>query len=99
MQDFIDIESPFIVLVRLLSVVQQTSHTVGRKKRALHLRSEVRRWILAGQVSPGQALPSRREMARKFGVSLWTAQRALNELRGDGYVQADSTRGTFVVDR
>jgi GntR family transcriptional regulator len=57
------------------------------------MRAEIDRGVL--QVS--DRLPGEREICRRFGVSRTTVRRALEELKGQGYVSADGTRGWFVT--
>lgn len=42
-------------------------------------------------------LPSRRELAREYGVSPLTIERAINPLISEGVLRADDRRGTFVA--
>lgn len=50
-----------------------------------------------GEHRPGEKLPSERELARRFGCSLITVRRALDELSREGRVRRDQGRGTFVL--
>ncbi len=52
--------------------------------------------IEARELQPGDAVPSERELARTFEVSLMTARHALAELERDGLV--DRRRGAGTVD-
>lgn len=57
---------------------------------------ELRGQILTGELAPGGQLPTRVEIERSFGASPATVQRALEELRRDGFVQVQGRQGTFV---
>lgn len=57
------------------------------------LRAEVR----AGRWQAGSALPSRRELARDYGVDVGTLQRAIRGLVADGILEASARRGTTVA--
>jgi len=53
--------------------------------------------IEGGQLQPGDAVPSERELARSFAVSLMTARHALAELEHEGLVDRRRGAGTFVA--
>lgn len=57
------------------------------------LRSKIRRadWPV------GSMLPSRRDLARHFGVSTLTVERAIGRLVDEGLLRSDDRRGTFVA--
>lgn len=52
--------------------------------------------IQAGQLEPGEKLPSEAELINHFGVARMTARQAIQELRGEGLVIAEHGRGVFV---
>ena len=52
--------------------------------------------IDAGELQPGDPVPSERELARNFEVSLMTARHALAELEHEGLVDRRRGAGTFV---
>ena len=53
--------------------------------------------IEAGELQPGDAVPSERELARTHEVSLMTARHALAELEREGLVDRRRGAGTFVA--
>jgi AcrR family transcriptional regulator len=55
--------------------------------------------IGAGELVPGEPIPSARRIARDHGVALATATKVLAVLRDDGLVRAVPGVGTVVVDR
>lgn len=55
--------------------------------------------ILAGDWSPGQALPSIRELAASSGVSVITVKRAYEELERAGLIQTRQGKGSVVTER
>jgi len=65
--------------------------------RYLQLARLMRADIDRGVLHVGDRLPGEREICRRFDVSRTTVRRALEELRNQGYVQADATRGWFVT--
>ncbi len=64
------------------------------KKIAAKLRAQV----ADGSFAPGALLPSRRDLAKQFGVDVNTVQRSIKLLLDDGLLRADGWRGTFVAD-
>ncbi len=61
------------------------------------IQNAIRRRIDSGQLKPGNAVPSERELARIHNVSLMTARHALTELARDGIVERRHGAGTFVA--
>jgi AcrR family transcriptional regulator len=53
--------------------------------------------IAAGELRPGDRVPSTREITRTWGVAMATATRALASLRDRGLVHAEPGRGTVVT--
>jgi GntR family transcriptional regulator len=51
----------------------------------------------SGEQNPGDQLPPERELARRYGCSLITIRRALDELSREGRLQRHRGRGTFVL--
>jgi GntR family transcriptional regulator len=58
---------------------------------------QLRAAILAGNLSPGEKLPSVREMARNLKVNPLTVARAVNELESAGLVESRWGKGSFVL--
>jgi GntR family transcriptional regulator/MocR family aminotransferase len=54
--------------------------------------------ILSGQLKPGSALPSSRELAQQLRVSRNTIVLAFERLANEGYLRMRSGSGTFVTD-
>src|SRR3954451_8332674 len=63
------------------------------------IADELRRAILSGELPPGAALPSERELARRHGTARNTARQAIDFLEADGLVEAQHGRGVFVRER
>jgi len=57
---------------------------------------EIRGRILTGDLRPGDRIPSVRQIARRWGVAVATATRAMTTLRDDGLVEATVGSGTVV---
>src|SRR5690348_9768699 len=58
-----------------------------------NLRSKIRQ----GHWPVGAMFPSRRDLAKEYGVSPITVERAVTRLLADGLLRADDRRGTFVA--
>ncbi|WP_329115695.1 TetR/AcrR family transcriptional regulator C-terminal domain-containing protein [Streptomyces sp. NBC_01353] len=63
----------------------------------LAIAAEIRRRIHAGELSPGNRVPSTRAITREWGVAMATATKALAALRQEGLVRAEPGVGTVVV--
>jgi AcrR family transcriptional regulator len=63
----------------------------------LRIATELRRRIAAGELRPGDRLPSTRALAAEWGVALATAGRAVAELRRAGVVRTQARAGTVVA--
>jgi len=59
----------------------------------------VRKKIVRGTWGPGDKLPTRGELLKRFRVSSLTVQRAMDQLTEDGFIDAQGARGTFVAER
>jgi DNA-binding transcriptional regulator YhcF (GntR family)/AcrR family transcriptional regulator len=58
--------------------------------------AELRQRIEAGELAPGERVPSTREITRQWGVAMATATKVLTELRQQGLVRAVPGVGTVV---
>ena len=59
---------------------------------------EYRRPIVNGEWPPGQRIPTVRKTAAHLHVTMVTAQRAMQELQQQGFVESRGPRGSFVSD-
>jgi len=59
--------------------------------------SDIQRQMLAGDLRPGDKLPSTDELCRRYGVSKITVNRAMDELTSAGLVVRKRGKGTFVL--
>ncbi len=59
---------------------------------------EVKARIVSGTYSPGDKLPSVRELAVEAGVNPNTMQKAMSELERTGLVISNRTQGRFVTE-
>ena len=62
------------------------------------LIGQIRAGIVSGAFSPGERLPSVRDLAMEAGVNPNTMQRALTELERDGLVYSQRTSGRYVTE-
>lgn len=67
--------------------------------RYVQIADDLRAKITAGTHPPGSKLPSNKELTEQYGVADGTVRAALEELRGEGIVETQSTLGTFVKRR
>ena len=56
--------------------------------------SQIKAQIIAGKLSPGEALPSIRALAKDLRISVITTKRAYDELEADGF-----GKGCFVAEK
>ena len=61
------------------------------------LRNEVVRGIAQEELSPGDALPSVRNLASDLGINLHTVNKAYALLRDEDYVEMKGRKGAFVA--
>src|ERR1700693_6187355 len=60
---------------------------------------ELRRRIESGEYPPGSLLPSEHQLTEEFGIARPTVVRALRVLRGDGWIETQQGKGSFVRGR
>ncbi|HEY3333509.1 MAG TPA: substrate-binding domain-containing protein [Capsulimonadaceae bacterium] len=61
------------------------------------IENDLRARLARGDWAVGTQFPSRRELAKQYGVELKTLQRAMGALLSDHLLKADGTRGTIVL--
>ncbi len=62
------------------------------------LMEQIKLALVSGGFSPGERLPSVRDLAAEAGVNPNTMQRALQELEREGLVYTQRTAGRFVTE-
>jgi len=70
-------------------------HPVVKVPKYYQVKSEI--LSLIGDLAPGSALPTERELAERFETSRTTNRQAIAELVVDGRVERTQGRGTFVA--
>lgn len=68
------------------------------RKKFLHLIDYITEAIDSGELTPGESLPTQRELSRKLNLSIGTITKAFAELEKMGYLSGEIGRGTFVRD-
>ena len=61
--------------------------------------SQIKAQIIAGKLSPGEALPSIRALAKDLRISVITTTRAYDELEADGFLFTVAGKGCFVAEK
>lgn len=64
----------------------------------IQLMERIQHDIISGVYSPGQKLPSVRDLALEAAVNPNTMQKALSELEKSGLVYSQRTSGRFITD-
>jgi GntR family transcriptional regulator of arabinose operon len=77
-----------------LDLRQEVSGQPKHERLKNHLVNE----IIAGRLSPGQALPSERQFMQALGVARMTICQALGSMESDGLIRRVQGKGTFVDD-
>ena len=62
----------------------------------MQIVNQIKAMIMSGELSPGEALPSMRNLAMQMRVSLITTKRAYEELERDGFIETYTGKGSFV---
>ncbi len=61
------------------------------------IAEELRRRVGAGELKPGDRLPSHRELAVDFAVSVGSVREAISMLVSEGLIETQAARGTYVA--
>lgn len=69
-----------------------------KAKLSARLISEMRTRLLAGELSPGQKLPTEQQLTKQYCVSRTVVREAIATLAADGLVEARQGAGIFVVN-
>lgn len=62
------------------------------------ISSQIKAQIIAGKLSPGEALPSIRALAKDLKISVITTKRAYDELEAQGLINTVAGKGCFVAE-
>ena len=61
------------------------------------ISGQIKAQILSGALSPGDALPSIRGLAKDLKISVITTKRAYDELEAEGFIYTLPGKGSFVA--
>ncbi len=61
--------------------------------------TQLKAQIVSGSLSPGEALPSIRALAKDLKISVITTKRAYDELEAQGFVYTVAGKGCFVAEK
>lgn len=64
----------------------------------LQIKQHLYRQIVTGKLSPGQKIPSVRELAVQLTVNVNTVQRALQQMNSEGVLYTKRGEGNFVTE-
>ena len=76
-----------------------TDHRIERRpKLSESVVAAIRKQLLAGEILPGQKLPTEGQLTETFGVSRTVIREALAKLAADGLVEPRQGAGVFVIE-
>lgn len=81
----------------LLGVIDGEPDDSEHQHASRRVAEQLRRQIEAGAYSPGEQLPSYRQLAEEFGIAVNTAQAAVRLLVAEGRATVRPSSGTFVA--
>lgn len=62
------------------------------------IASQIKARIISGDLTPGEALPSIRGLAKDLKISVITTKRAYDELEAAGFINTVAGKGCFVAE-
>lgn len=63
------------------------------------IASQIKAQIISGALTPGDALPSIRGLAKDLKISVITTKRAYDELEAAGFINTVAGKGCFVAEK
>ena len=63
------------------------------------IAKQIKKMIISGELSPGEALPSMRFLAKELRISVITTKRAYSDLERDGFIETVTGKGSFVANQ
>ena len=63
------------------------------------IAQQIKKMIISGELSPGDALPSIRFLAKELRISVITTKRAYSDLERDGFIETVTGKGSFVANQ
>lgn len=61
----------------------------------VQLKQEIMAWLAAGELQPGEQMPSENEIAARYSISRQTVRQTLGELEQEGWLYRVQGKGTF----
>ncbi|MCM1149786.1 MAG: GntR family transcriptional regulator [Butyricicoccus sp.] len=61
--------------------------------------AQIKKAVISGELSAGDALPSIRALAKDLRISVITTKRAYDELEKDGYINTVAGKGCYVAPK
>ncbi len=61
--------------------------------------NQIKNFIVNGELSSGELLPSIRNLAKELRISVITTKRAYEELERDGYIYSVAGKGSYVAEK
>ena len=63
------------------------------------IAAQIKKMIISGALSPGEALPSMRFLAKELRISVITTKRAYSDLERDGFIETVTGKGSYVANQ
>ena len=63
------------------------------------ITAQIKSLVMSGALSPGDALPSMRLLAKELRISVITTKRAYEDLERDGFIETVAGKGSFVAQK
>ena len=63
------------------------------------IATQIKKMIISGELSPGEALPSMRFLAKELRISVITTKRAYSDLERDGFIETVTGKGSYVANQ
>ncbi|OFV69294.1 GntR family transcriptional regulator [Acetobacterium wieringae] len=63
------------------------------------IAQQIKKMIISGELSSGEALPSMRFLAKELRISVITTKRAYSDLERDGFIETVTGKGSFVANQ
>jgi GntR family transcriptional regulator len=79
--------------------VQLSINVMSKTPAYVQLADQITAAIDAGELQPGEKIPSIKQLIEQTGLAMATVQKAIKRLEQEHYVFAVSGRGTFVTPR
>lgn len=83
---------------RTIETPKQEWHLTSDRPVFIQIMEKLKRDIVTGLYSPGDKLPSVRDLAAEAAVNPNTMQRAFSELEREGLVYTKRTNGRFITE-